>query len=66
MVGVIMFLVALLLLLAGFPVAFTFGGVALLFGVFAQGWELFALMPFRIYSIMQNGVLMAVRLFIFR
>ena len=65
MVGVIMFLVALLLLLAGFPVAFTFGGVALLFGVFAQGWELFALMPFRIYSIMQNGVLMAVPLFIF-
>ncbi len=65
MVGIVMFLVALLLLLLGFPVAFTFGGVALIFGVWAQGWDLFAFMPFRIYSIMQNSVLMAVPLFIF-
>ncbi len=60
-----MFVVALLMLLAGFPVAFTFGGVALLFGVFAEGPELFAFMPFRIQSIMENTVLMAVPLFIF-
>jgi len=65
MVGIVMFVVALLLLLLGFPVAFTFGGVALIFGVWAQGWDLFAFMPFRIYSIMQNSVLMAVPLFIF-
>jgi tripartite ATP-independent transporter DctM subunit len=65
MIGIIMFLVALLLLLLGFPVAFTFGGVALIFGVLAEGWDLFAFMPFRIYSIMQNVVLMAVPLFIF-
>jgi tripartite ATP-independent transporter DctM subunit len=65
MIGIIMFLVALLLLLLGFPVAFTFGGVALVFGVLAEGWDLFAFMPFRIYSIMQNTVLMAVPLFIF-
>ena len=65
MIGILMFFVALLLLLLGFPVAFTFGGVALIFGVFAQGWDLFAFMPFRIYSIMQNVVLMAVPLFIF-
>jgi tripartite ATP-independent transporter DctM subunit len=65
MIGVLMFFVALLLLLAGFPVAFTFGGVALIFGVLAEGWDLFAFMPFRIYSIMQNTVLMAVPLFIF-
>ncbi len=65
MVGIVMFLVALLLLLLGFPVAFTFGGVALIFGVWAEGWELFEFMPFRIYSIMQNKVLMAVPLFIF-
>jgi tripartite ATP-independent transporter DctM subunit len=65
MIGIIMFLVALLLLLLGFPVAFTFGGVALIFGVFAKGWDLFAFMPYRIYSIMQNVVLMAVPLFIF-
>ncbi|MGB5741287.1 MAG: TRAP transporter large permease subunit [Sedimenticolaceae bacterium] len=65
MIGVIMFFTALMLLLLGFPVAFTFGGVAVIFGVFAEGWDLFAFMPFRIYSIMQNSVLMAVPLFIF-
>jgi len=65
MIGIVMFFAALLLLLLGFPVAFTFGGVALIFGVFAEGWDLFAFMPFRIYNIMQNVVLMAVPLFIF-
>ncbi|MCP4409822.1 MAG: TRAP transporter large permease subunit [Gammaproteobacteria bacterium] len=65
MIGIVMFFVALLLLLLGFPVAFTFGGVALIFGVMAEGWDLFAFMPFRVYSIMQNVVLMAVPLFIF-
>ncbi|WP_415897737.1 TRAP transporter large permease [Neptuniibacter sp. QD72_48] len=65
MIGIIMFVVALLMLLVGFPVAFTFGGVALFFGVFAEGAEMFAFMPFRIQSIMENTVLMAVPLFIF-
>ena len=65
MIGIIMFVVALLLLLLGFPVAFTFGGIAVLFGVFAEGWDLFAFMPFRVFSIMQNKVLMAVPLFVF-
>ncbi|MFT6352269.1 MAG: TRAP-type mannitol/chloroaromatic compound transport system permease large subunit, partial [Neptuniibacter pectenicola] len=60
MIGIVMFAVALLMLLVGFPVAFTFGGVALLFGVFAEGAEMFAFMPFRIQSIMENTVLMAV------
>ncbi len=65
MIGILMFIVALLLLLLGFPVAFTFGGVAVIFGVLAEGWSLFAFMPLRIYSIMQNTVLMAVPLFVF-
>ncbi len=65
MIGIYMFFAALLLLLFGFPVAFTFGGVALLFGVFADGLGLFAFMPYRIASIMENTVLMAVPLFIF-
>ncbi len=64
-IGLVMFAVALLLLLLGFPVAFTFGGVALIFGVWAEGWDLFAFMPFRVFNIMQNVVLMAVPLFIF-
>ena len=65
MIGIIMFCVALLMLLSGFPVAFVFGGIALLFGVYAEGAELFAFMPHRIQSIMENTILMAVPLFIF-
>ncbi|WP_210395029.1 TRAP transporter large permease [Motiliproteus sediminis] len=65
MVGIVMFVVALGMLLFGFPVAFTFGGVALAFGVWAEGAEIFAFMPFRIQSIMENTVLMAVPLFVF-
>ncbi|WP_427977776.1 TRAP transporter large permease [Agarivorans sp.] len=65
MIGIIMFFVALVMLLTGFPVAFVFGGVALVFGVLSEGFELFAFMPYRIMSIMQNSVLMAVPLFIF-
>ena len=48
MTGVIMFFAALLLLMLGFPVAFTFAGVALVFGVIAEGFDLFAFMPYRI------------------
>ncbi|PSF08309.1 C4-dicarboxylate ABC transporter [Marinobacter fuscus] len=65
MIGMIMFGVALVMLMLGFPVAFTFGGVALFFGIYAEGMDLFAFMPFRIMSVMQNTVLMAVPLFIF-
>lgn len=65
MIGIIMFFAALLLLMLGFPVAFTFAGVALLFGVFAEGVDLFAFMPYRIQSIMENTILMAIPLFIF-
>ncbi len=60
-----MFFVALFALLLGFPVAFTFGGIALIFGVWAEGFDMFAFMPYRIESIMQNTVLMAVPLFVF-
>jgi len=65
MIGIIMFIVALLMLLTGFPVAFVFGGVALIFGVFSEGLDLFAFMPYRIMSIMENSVMMAVPMFIF-
>jgi len=64
-IGIALFFVALVMLLFGFPVAFTFGGVALFFGVYADGPGLFAFMPYRVQSIMQNTVLMAVPLFIY-
>jgi tripartite ATP-independent transporter DctM subunit len=65
MIGIVMFFVALFALLLGFPVAFTFGGIAVLFGVWAEGVDMFAFMPYRIQSIMENTVLMAVPLFVF-
>lgn len=65
MIGIVMFFVALFALLLGFPVAFTFGGIALIFGLWAEGIEMFAFMPYRIQSIMENTVLMAVPLFVF-
>jgi len=65
MIGIMMFVAALVMLILGFPVAFTFAGVALIFGVLAEGFDLFAFMPYRIQSIMQNTILMAIPLFIF-
>lgn len=65
MSGIVMFAVALLMLMLGFPVAFTFAGVALFFGIWSEGMELFAFMPYRIQSIMENTILMAIPLFIF-
>lgn len=80
MTGIIMFFAALLLLIIGYPVAFTFGAVAMIFGFISAIIELmpdpsfagvaeefflmFSMMPFRIFSIMNNTILMAVPLFI--
>ena len=80
MVGIIMFFAALLMLTIGYPVAFTFGSVSIFFGILAAVVELgqdvtfayvveeflqmFSMMPFRIYSIMNNTILMAIPLFI--
>lgn len=60
-----MFLACLIMLALGFPVAFTFGGVALLFGLYVEGLQLFMLVAYRTESIMTNVTLMAVPLFIF-
>lgn len=65
MIGLTMFGVCLALLLVGFPVAFTFGGAAVVFGLIAEGPSMFALMPHRIWSVMNNTILMAIPLFIF-
>ena len=66
MIAIGMFVFALALLLLGIPVAFVFGGVALLFALLIPelGLEIFNLLPFRIFGIMSNPTLMAVPLFI--
>ncbi len=75
-----MFFAALVLLVIGYPVAFTFGAVAMFFGAIAafvqmlpdptfsgvaeEFFLMFSMMPFRIYAIMTNTILMAIPLFI--
>ncbi len=60
-----MFLVLTILLLLGFPVAFTLLGTSLLFGLIGFGWDFFNLLPLRIWGIMTNFTLVAVPPFIF-
>ena len=67
MIGLYMFVAALVLLMIGFPVAFAFGSSALIVALLTPdvGVDVFRLMPYRIYGIMQNFTLIAVPLFIF-
>ena len=64
-----LFLAVCLLLMFGYPVAFTLAGTALAFagfgisqGIFSQGFIL--AMPERVFGIMQNTTLIAVPLFV--
>lgn len=65
MIGIILFVVALGCLFFGYSVAFTFAGISFLVGVIFLGVDLFAFMPYRIMSIMENTTLMAIPMFIF-
>lgn len=67
---ILMFVVLLLLIFSGFPVAFAIGGTAVIFaflGVIAGyfDWQLLLAMPERIFGVMSNFVLLAVPFFIF-
>jgi tripartite ATP-independent transporter DctM subunit len=61
-----MFLLTLLLLMAGFHVAFVFAGVALFFALISDelGTHVLDMLPYRVYGIMGNITLMSVPLFI--
>ncbi|MBT6074779.1 MAG: TRAP transporter large permease subunit, partial [Gammaproteobacteria bacterium] len=68
--SVLLFFTAIVLLLVGYPVAFTLAGVALLFagfglitGNFESGY--LDALPSRLYGIMTNETLIAVPLFVF-
>jgi tripartite ATP-independent transporter DctM subunit len=63
--AILMFALLLPALLLGYPVAFTLGAIAILFGTLTVGIEIFALLPHRIFGIMTNFTLLAVPLFIF-
>ena len=69
-VAALMFLCVILVLLAGFPVAFTLGGTALIFagiGTLGGGFNeaLLLSLPNRVFGIMTNETLVAVPLFVF-
>ncbi|MFZ5501922.1 MAG: TRAP transporter large permease [Pseudomonadota bacterium] len=63
--AVVMFAVVVLLLMAGFPVAFTLGAIAMGFGGYFLGWQEFELLPMRVWGVMTNFSLLAVPLFVF-
>ncbi|RMF11834.1 MAG: TRAP transporter large permease subunit, partial [Candidatus Dadabacteria bacterium] len=65
MAGLILFLVVLVALVAGFPVAFTLGGVSTLYGLATFGLDFFHFLPLRIWGIVTNQLLLAVPLFVF-
>ena len=69
-VGALLFVSVILVLLAGFPVAFTLGGTALIFagiGVIGGSFNeaLLLGLPNRVFGIMTNETLVAVPLFVF-
>ncbi|MEQ8469661.1 MAG: TRAP transporter large permease subunit [Marinoscillum sp.] len=61
----ILFVSVFVLILMGFPVAFTLGGLSVLVGIFVFDIDFFYLLSLRVYGTMQNFVLLAVPLFIF-
>ncbi len=65
LLAILMFAVAFGLILLGYPVAFTLGGISLAFGLFTLGPDFFYALPLRVFGIMNNYVLIAAPLFIF-
>lgn len=61
----LLFLALFICLLLGFPVAFTLGGVSIVFGWLVFGLDFFNLLPMRVFGTMTNFVLIAVPLFIY-
>ncbi|MEE9287197.1 MAG: TRAP transporter large permease subunit [Gammaproteobacteria bacterium] len=61
----VMFFALMAALMFGYPVAFTLGSVALIFGGIFLGLDFFNLLPLRIWGVMTNFTLLAVPLFVF-
>jgi len=70
MLPLILFIAVALVLMLGYPVAFTLGGVSLLFALVANSFGVFddaflQALPSRLFGIMTNQTLIAVPLFVF-
>ena len=64
-IPIILFLIVFFMILFGYPVALTLGGISVLAGLIFFDADFFYLVSLRIYGIMNNFVLLAVPLFIF-
>ena len=64
-IPLILFLLVFILILFGYPVALTLGGMSILAGLLFFDIDFFYLVSLRIYGIMNNFVLLAVPLFVF-
>lgn len=63
--ALILFISIFLLILYGYPVAFTLGGISMLYAICFLEPASFSALPPRVMGVMQNYVLLAVPLFIF-
>ena len=64
-IPLLLFALVFILILIGYPVALTLGGVSVIAGIIFFDVDFFYLLSLRIYGIMNNFVLLAVPLFIF-
>ena len=64
-IALILFIGVIILILFGYPVAITLGGISVLAGLIFFDIDFFYLVSLRIFGIMNNFVLLAVPLFIF-
>ena len=62
---ILFFAAVFILILAGYPVAFTLPGIAVIVGVWVFDMDFFYLLSLRVYGTMQNFVLLGVPLFVF-
>ncbi|MGA8989018.1 MAG: TRAP transporter large permease subunit [Rhodoplanes sp.] len=63
--GVLMLGLFVVLIMLGFPIAFTLMALGIFFGYFAMGDLIFPLVVQRTYSVMTNDVLISIPLFVF-
>ncbi len=63
--AILLFISIFLLILYGYPVAFTLGGISILYGICFLDPVVFSALPTRIMGVMTNYVLLAVPLFVY-
>jgi len=64
-VGILMMCMFIFIIFLGFPIAFTLIALAVFFGYYAMGDNIFQLLVQRAFGVMSNDVLIAVPLFLF-